>query len=126
MAGYKQKYKDSIEYMLVYSALINAAQSRTTIGYQDVAAIMGLPLTGNHMARETGQMLGEISQNEYAQSRPMLSALVVRADGSLGPGFFNLARELGKLSVETKEGERGFWENERNAVYKTWSKKTNP
>jgi len=120
MTAYKEKYKDSIDYMLVYCELIKAAQNRSTIGYQDVAAIMGLPMTGNHMARETGQMLGEISQNEHARGRPMLSALVVRVDGSPGPGFFVLARDLGKLKDGTKEDEKRFWQGERDAVFKTW------
>ncbi len=120
MTVYKEKYKDSLDYMLVYCELIKAAQNRSTIGYQAVATIMGLPMTGNHMARETGHMLGEISQNEHAQGRPMLSALVVRTSGSPGPGFFKLARDLGKLRPATREEEERFWRGEIGAVYKTW------
>ncbi len=122
MTAPKQKYEDTKDYMLVYCELIKAAQNRGTIGYQDVATIMALPMTGNHMARETGQMLGEISKNEHANGRPMLSAVVIRLDGAPGDGFFELARELGRLKSATREDEKRFWQAERDAVYRTWQK----
>lgn len=120
MTVYKKNFKDSKEYLLVYCELIKAAQTRRTLGYQDIATIMGLPMTGNWMARQTGQMLGEISQNENDQRRPMLSALVIRTDGSPGDGFFNLARDLGKLTSDAREDEKQFWNFEVESVFRTW------
>ena len=67
-------------------------------------------------------MLGEISQDELDQGRPMLSAIVVSVRGSPGPGFFNLARGVGKLQDDSKEGEQRFWEEEKAAVYTAWQK----
>jgi len=119
---YPTKYRGSKEYLLVCCELIRAARYRGMTTYQAVADIMGLPLRGSYMGAEVGHMLGEISQDELDHGRPMLSAIVVGARGSPGPGFFNLAREVGKLQDDSKEGEQRFWEEEKEAVYATWQK----
>ena len=56
------KYRGKKEYSLVYTELITAAKYRGTVTYQEIAQIMGLPLSGNHMSREVGWVLGEISE----------------------------------------------------------------
>jgi len=116
------KYRGSREYLLVYSELIDAARYRGTLTYKTIASIMGLPPSGNHMAAETGWLLGEISEDEVNQGRPMLSALAIGVKGSPGGGFFSLASELGKLQDDSKEGKRKFWEKEKEATYEAWSK----
>ncbi|MBZ0282892.1 MAG: hypothetical protein K8L97_19285 [Anaerolineae bacterium] len=118
----KDKYRGSKEYHLVYSELINAARNRGKTTYQQIAEIMGLPLSGNHMGLEVGQMLGEISEDENNQGRPMLSSVVTRADGSVGDGFFALARDFGKLTDDTPEGKERFCQTEREKVYTVWQK----
>jgi hypothetical protein len=45
------KYKDTREYFLVYHGLISAAQYQGVFTYQEIARIMGLPLTGNKMCK---------------------------------------------------------------------------
>jgi len=119
------KYRGTTTYHKVFCRLIQAALAQQPIFYEDVAAIMNLQERGQHMANETGHMLGEISEDEHNQTprRPMLSALVVRTDtGIPGDGFFVLARQLGKLEENaTEEQQREFWENERDQVYETWS-----
>jgi hypothetical protein len=57
--------------------LVRAAQYRGITTYQDIAVIMGLPIIGSHMGLETGQILGEISEDEVNVGRPMLSAIAV-------------------------------------------------
>jgi hypothetical protein len=116
------KYRGSTAYHLVYCELIRAAQYGGLTTYQAIAQIMGLPLQGSHMGKEVGMMLGEISEDELAQGRPMLSAVVVGVSGSPGPGFAALARELGKLESEDKADEMAFWEREKTAVYKAWAR----
>jgi hypothetical protein len=119
------KYRGSKEYLLVYCELINAARYKGTTTYQAIAEIMGLPLAGNYMSKETGQMLGEIAEDESNRGRPMLTAVVVSSVSGLpGPGFFGLARHLGKLREESEEAERRFWEGETQAVYATWQKES--
>lgn len=126
MATGSAKYRGSKEYLLVYSEMIRAARYRGLITYQDIAEIMGLPLEGNLMAKETGRMLGEISEDEHAQNRPMLSAVVVSTSGTPGPGFYALAKQFGKLQAESEQAHRPFWEKERDSVYAAWKKVFKP
>jgi len=115
-----RKYFGTEKFDKVYCKLIQVARNRQTILYGEIAKIMGLPPSGDYMARETGQILGEISEYEHLHGRPLLSAVVVRGDKKIpGEGFFTLSRQLGKL----QEGmdERSFWERELEEVYDTWS-----
>lgn len=116
------KYRGTVAYYLVYSELIQAARFRGLTTYQAIAQIMDLPLKGSYMGREVGQMLGEITENELREGRPMLSAVAVGVSGTPGPGFAGLARTLGKLTSEDKAEEKAFWEQEREAVYKAWAR----
>lgn len=116
----KRRFTGTIAYAQVYSELITAARYRGTVTYQEIAKIMGLPIVGGYMARETGQMLGEISENEMMNQRPMLSAIAVNVHGLPGPGFYNLAKELGK---QTEQPDEVFWKAECLAVYDTWKVK---
>jgi len=114
-----RKYFGNETFLKVYYKLIRTAQKRRTIYYKDVAEIMGLPIRGEHMAREAGQMLGEISEWEHKEGRPLLSAVVIRDDiGIPGEGFFKLARKLGKFQGQN---EQDFWESELQEVYNIWS-----
>ena len=78
------------EYLLVYGELITAARFHGVTTYQAIAQLMGLPFTGSHMGRELGQILGEITEAELDQGRPMLSALAVSVNGTPSEGFFKL------------------------------------
>jgi len=118
MSVISKKYFGSKEFLKVYCELIKAAQQRKTIYYEDIARIMKLPTRGDHMAKEVGQILGEISECEHNQGRPLLSAIVIRKDtGMPGEGFFKLARQLNKFQGQD---EQNFWKNELQAVYGTW------
>jgi hypothetical protein len=114
------KYRGTKEYCMIYSELINAAKYRGTVTYQEVAKIVGLPLLGNYMGAEIGHLVGEISEDEFIAGSPMLSAIVVNTTGKPGPGFFGLARHLGKLHSTSRDEELKFWEREKKAVYDQW------
>lgn len=111
------RYRGKKEYSLVYAELIAAARYRGTITYQEIAQILGLPLSGSNMGMEIGWILGEISDDEVSNGRPMLSAIAVNVQGAPGPGFYALARQLGKLQ---DDNEKAFWEEECHLVYETW------
>ena len=119
----KNKYRGTIEYALVYSELIAAAKYRGTITYQEIAKMMGLPLTGNYMQSLIGYILGEISEDEVEKGRPMLSSIVVGVKGVPGPGFYKFARDLGRL---TDQSDEEFWTAEKKKVYDTWKVKLRP
>jgi hypothetical protein len=115
-------YRGSKEYLLVYAELLQAARYRGVITYQAVAQIMGLLMTGNLMGKKVGQLIGEISQDEVQNGRPMLSALVVGTSGVPGDGFYTWAKELGRLTDDSREARAAFWESERQAVYQAWAR----
>ena len=113
-----KKYRGTVEYVRVVAELVKAAEHSGLTTYQDVALLMGLPTQGSHMGKQVGVMLGEISEEELAAGRPMLSAVCVSAGGVPGPGLYGLARELGRL--EEDADEEAYWRDELDAVYKTW------
>jgi hypothetical protein len=81
---------------------------------------MGLRLRGSHMGKEVGWILGEIAEDEVNAGRAMLSALAVGVSGKPGPGFYSLARSLGRLKGQPDELK--FWEAERSADYAAWKR----
>ena len=112
------KYRGKKEFLLVYCALIQAARMRKLVYYKQVWRCLDIPAAGNHYAREVGQVLGEVSEDEHEAGRPMLSAIAVNEAGFPGQGFFTLARRLGKLHEGMPENE--FLEAERQLVYAEW------
>jgi hypothetical protein len=123
MPTIQSKYRGSKEYLLIYAELIAAARHRGLVTYQEIAQIMGLPLSGNHMSREVGYILGEISDDEREHGRPMLSAIVVGVSGKPGAGLFALAKQFDRFDDEDEVARERFVHQERQAVYDTW--KTN-
>lgn len=120
MVVVERKYFGEEFFDKVYCKLIQTARNRQVITYGEIAEIMGLPPAGQYMSRETGQMLGEISEYEHLHGRPLLSAVVVRGDKKMpGEGFFTLSRQLGELGENMDE--RTFWERELKRVYDIWS-----
>ncbi len=122
MSRIDDKYRSSKEYLLVYSELINAARYRGTVTYQEMAQVLGLPLTGNYMGCQIGHVLGSISEDEHELGRPMLSAVAVGVSGKPGDGFYGFARDLDRFDSEDKDEKRRFWEAECQEVYKTWAR----
>jgi hypothetical protein len=116
----KSKYRGSKAYFLAFSELITAARYHGVVNYLRIAQSTGLPLSGNFMGHELGQLLGEISEDEFLNGRPLLSALAVSVKGTPTAGFFTLARELGKLKSDEKADELPFWESECKDLYETW------
>lgn len=114
------KYRGSKEYHLVFSKLIAAAQYRGVVVYEEIAKILGIEQPGHHMAREVGQILGEISEDEHKAGRPMLSAVAVGVAQYPGQGYFDLARRIRKLSTRDRKEMRKFWLAEKEQVYDTW------
>jgi hypothetical protein len=70
------------------------------------------------MGAEVGRILGEISEDEVRAERPMLSSVAVNVNGKAGPGFFDLARDLGR--IHAGEDDATFWQREVEAVYEAW------
>jgi hypothetical protein len=114
------KYRGTKQFLRVYSRLISAAEKREFVYYEEVAAILGIREPGHHMAREVGQVLGEISEDEVRLQRPMLSSVAVASRGEPGEGFFKLAKRLGKVGEGDDDAGVAFWRRELEEVYREW------
>lgn len=120
---WQDKYLNTVDFLKVYAALVNAAEHRGLVTYQEIAQIMGLPMSGSHMGREIGNMIGVISESEVQMGRPMLSAIVVGVSGKPGEGFYHWARDLGRLQTDHPADEERFWEDEKQAIHEMWKKR---
>ena len=118
----ENKYRGKKIYRIIFNELLTATRYRGYVTYQEIAMLMGLPLKGNYMGKEIGQILGEISEEEHSRGRPMLSAVALGAARLPGEGFFNLAGSLGYQFEATTAGKRAFWEEEKKKVYETWQR----
>ena len=67
------------------------------------------------------QLLGEVSSEEDAAGRGMLSVIVVHKSGDMqpGPGFFELAKKLGRNTSDILM----CWVKELKKVHAHWSAK---
>lgn len=65
-------------------------------------------------------LLGEISREEAAAGRGMMSALVVHKVGDMqpGPGFFELAKEMGRDTTDIL----ACWVSEFKKVHEAWAR----
>jgi len=123
------KYLGKKCWCIIYCKLIDMARKTATpINYDPIAEIMGKSpgeRMGKYWPKETGHLLGEISDFEHSNGRPMLSALVInKGTEKPGEGFFKLARHLGKLKSVSEKDEKPFWEQELQAVYDAWKEIT--
>ena len=120
MGATSGEYRGTNEYDLARDELIRAARYHGTVTYKEVAAVMGLRDWGGDMNASIGGAVGraatEISEDEHAEGRPLLSAVLVDTQQRKPrPGFFDLARRLGKLGGGSEDV---FWEREKARVYR--------
>lgn len=118
------KYIGTKAFLIAYALLIERARQGKTVSYKEIAEIMGLPPSGNHMGQETGHLVGEISQEEHQYGRPLLSAIVVRDHfNTPGAGFHDMAIRLGVMPRWGDEFQRNlFWREEMQRVYEEWGR----
>jgi hypothetical protein len=103
----------------VRDRLVVAARNRQLIFYGELAKLIGID-TDNPHAAQVGKVLDRSNQDEVANGRPMLSALVVSKDTMLpGRGFFNLGEQL--RLTEHGEDEVGFAVRQIKRVHDYWA-----
>jgi hypothetical protein len=114
-------YNDTPRYDLARAALIMAANSRTLFTYTGIAELVGFPTVAHQMISTVGRLIGEISDRESEEGRPMLSAIVVdKNSGLAGPGFFKLVRDRNLLTSTSKAAEKRFLDKEKTKVFDYW------
>jgi len=120
----------------VRKKLIEVARRGETITYGELMKEFGIPRGHPKPGIGIGYVVGEISNYEYSQGRPLLSAIVVRADsrtgicplGHPGGGFFgldgipvHLERSPGVYSNPTLSAdEQRFVKEEQERVWDYW------
>jgi sigma54-dependent transcription regulator len=74
----------------------------------------------SHALHALAAMLGEISEEEDAADRGMLTVIVVHKHGDMqpGPGFFDLAQHLGRDTSDILK----CWVDELKKVHAHWSR----
>ncbi len=114
------KYRSSKEYYLTFNELVTAARYRGTVTYQEIALLVGLPLRGSYMGSEIGHLLGDISDDEVTNGRPMLSAVASPSmfKENLVQGFMHLLEILAKFSMI--RGMEDLISGNLNSTTSTW------
>ncbi|HEX2766800.1 MAG TPA: hypothetical protein VHR55_09230 [Candidatus Limnocylindria bacterium] len=69
-----------MEHRAVRERLVQAARARELVHYGEIAQMLGIDMDNPHLGALVGKVLGEISTDEVADGRPMLSAIVVSRD----------------------------------------------
>jgi len=98
--------------------MIDRAKVRGMIPYSDLVKQLTSIKFDPHDVR-LFHMLGEISSEEDAQGRGMLTVVVVHKHGDMqpGPGFFELAKQLGRSTRDIVK----CWVDELHKVHAVWS-----
>lgn len=88
----------------IYSKLKEIAKRQETINYSQFASDCNIPYTSVEERNQFHHLLGEISEFEISNGRPMLSVLIHHKgdiERTPGKGFFELADKL----VQRNQGE---------------------
>lgn len=108
-------------YEHVRDELIRAAQYRGLTTYLDIAVVMGLDVNDpRKMQSDVGPILRQISADEHAADRPMLTAVAIGAKGRPSDPFFEQAKDFGRY--RPSQTKKWFWERELRIVYKHWKR----
>lgn len=98
--------------------LQGVARRREIVHYGEIADSLGLDMSLDCDRAQIGRILGDLSEFEHREGRPLISAVVVASDtGMPGKGFFSLARSLGSRIQDADE----LYLTELNKVWDYWS-----
>lgn len=100
-------------------AMIEVARRSGVIAYSDLVGKITSIYLEAHDPR-LFHLLGEVSTEEDAAGRGMLTVVVVHKTGDYmpGPGYFELAQELGRDTDDLD----ACWITELKRVHKTWAR----
>lgn len=86
---------------------------------------LGLNLESNHEKNMLGDILNEISMEEYAHGRPLLSALVKIKPKGQGDNFFKMCEKLGIGNWKDLKRDPDFLEKCRQECREFWTNEEN-
>ncbi len=70
---------------------------KTIIRYSTLANEFKIPIDTSYERNNLFKILDDINRFKVGKNRPLLSVVVVTEEGLPGPGFYHLAKDLGKL-----------------------------
>ena len=95
------------------------AGEKQLVTYGEIAPLLGIDLGNEFWGIRVGNVLDVINRGEFAEHRPLLSAIVVLADTRQpGAGYYVCARELRKYRGSDFEE----WAMEVGRVHDYWSR----
>ena len=104
--------------LAIYDELRRVAKDGGITRYSDVAPLANLDMDSPEDRNRIADILDEISRCEYADGKPLLSAVVIRKDTNIpGRGFFELAKSLRLPGVDD---DVLFWVKEVQRVHDYW------
>ncbi len=115
----------------VREILIKEAKKGSTINYKAIYQPLGIARGGHRSAENRiGNIVGDISDSEYNNGRPLLSSIVVhKGDRYPAGGFFGLdgipeplKRDEKHYSKPLTSEEKKFAEEEQKRVWDYWKK----
>ena len=107
----------------LFDRLRQVARARDTVFYSEIAPTVGIDTGNPNFAALVGHILDEVNRVEFAQGRPLLSAIVISKENNMpGRGFFECARDLGRYSGKGDLEHLGFWVEELRRVHDYWSR----
>ena len=97
------------------------------ITYQELVTHIGYLIENESDGDRSGYLAGSVTEQEYALTGLMLSAVVVNASDSIpGKGFFTFAQHYGKISQKTIDvngtEELTFWNSEIKKIVQKYGK----
>ncbi|MFD1185799.1 hypothetical protein [Pontibacter rugosus] len=113
----------------VRKKLIQVARGRAHLmSFQNLIyeAELGLNLENTHEKSLLADVIDEISEKEYKEGRPLLSALVrIKGQKNQGDSFFRMCERLGYGNWKELKKDAKFVEEQREACREFWSDKNN-
>ncbi|HEY4651634.1 MAG TPA: hypothetical protein VIG72_09475 [Pontibacter sp.] len=113
----------------VRKKLIQVARGRASqMTFQNLIyeAELGLNLDNSYEKAQLTEVIDEISEEEHAKGRPLLSALVsTKGYKNQGDNFFRLCERLGYGNWRELKKKPEFLEEQRNACREFWQDKEN-
>ena len=104
--------------------LIRLARVSRIVTYGEIAPRYGLDMALSQDRNTISRLLDEISESEFDESRPLLSAVVVHSnDGFPGGGFYQMAERLGLFDGTDRVA---FFVEELRRVHLYWRNNINP
>lgn len=106
---------------VIYARLTDAARARKFVSYADLSAAINLSLSDAAGVNALNTMLEEIADNEVANGRPLLAAIIVNEGTNMpGAGLFSYAKRKGLMKPKDKDN-LAFFLAEAKKVHDFWS-----